>query len=287
MPQAPALLENFRPGHVIADKAYDSKDFRTLIAEPAGSNEESQSEGKIKMSNSREVGLTDTDSTTEHRDEKFLPPPNGHDDVHDDALDAEGAPPTEENGERSSPSGIVDAVDDFEDDEDDQEHSLWSPESDELDDIEENEFVGEGAREALVEVDQETHPIQRSWDAGLTDPEISEDRLPPSDDLLVDQARRQLHHMAAQNPFGAEMAGLAAPATIFDAFERDGPVVLCEHIEQFFDVVARPSGAKTRTSAILASDGSPSRRAELPSPPLPCGNRPEPHHLLDGFTYPS
>ena len=31
-PQVPALLEGFRPNHVIADKAYDSNAIRTLIA---------------------------------------------------------------------------------------------------------------------------------------------------------------------------------------------------------------------------------------------------------------
>ena len=33
VPQAPALLDGFRPHHVLADKAYDSNAFRTLIAE--------------------------------------------------------------------------------------------------------------------------------------------------------------------------------------------------------------------------------------------------------------
>ncbi len=32
VPQAPALLEGFQPKHVVADKAYDSKDFRNRIA---------------------------------------------------------------------------------------------------------------------------------------------------------------------------------------------------------------------------------------------------------------
>ena len=32
VPQAPALLDGFRPAHVLADKAYDSNAFRTLIA---------------------------------------------------------------------------------------------------------------------------------------------------------------------------------------------------------------------------------------------------------------
>ena len=31
VPQAPALLDGFRPAHVLADKAYDSNAFRTLI----------------------------------------------------------------------------------------------------------------------------------------------------------------------------------------------------------------------------------------------------------------
>ena len=33
VPQASTLLKGFRPNHVLADKAYDSNDFRTLIAE--------------------------------------------------------------------------------------------------------------------------------------------------------------------------------------------------------------------------------------------------------------
>lgn len=33
VPQAPALLDGFRPGHVIADAAYDSNAFRSLVAE--------------------------------------------------------------------------------------------------------------------------------------------------------------------------------------------------------------------------------------------------------------
>jgi len=33
VPQAPALLDGFRPNHVLADKAYDSNSFRALIAE--------------------------------------------------------------------------------------------------------------------------------------------------------------------------------------------------------------------------------------------------------------
>ncbi len=33
MPQAPALLDGFRPAHVLADKAYDSNALRTLIAD--------------------------------------------------------------------------------------------------------------------------------------------------------------------------------------------------------------------------------------------------------------
>ena len=32
-PQAPALLDGFRPAHVIADKAYDSNALRRLIAD--------------------------------------------------------------------------------------------------------------------------------------------------------------------------------------------------------------------------------------------------------------
>ena len=31
VPQAPALLDGFRPAHVLADKAYDSNDFRALV----------------------------------------------------------------------------------------------------------------------------------------------------------------------------------------------------------------------------------------------------------------
>ena len=31
MPQAPALLDGFRPAHVLADKAYDSNNFRALV----------------------------------------------------------------------------------------------------------------------------------------------------------------------------------------------------------------------------------------------------------------
>ena len=31
MPQALALLDGFRPAHVLADKAYDSNDFRALV----------------------------------------------------------------------------------------------------------------------------------------------------------------------------------------------------------------------------------------------------------------
>lgn len=33
VPQAPALLDGFRPTHVLADKAYDSNDLRHLIAD--------------------------------------------------------------------------------------------------------------------------------------------------------------------------------------------------------------------------------------------------------------
>ncbi len=33
VPQAPALLDGFRPAHVLADKAYDSNALRTLIAD--------------------------------------------------------------------------------------------------------------------------------------------------------------------------------------------------------------------------------------------------------------
>ena len=33
VPQAPALLDGFRPTHVLADKAYDSNALRTLIAD--------------------------------------------------------------------------------------------------------------------------------------------------------------------------------------------------------------------------------------------------------------
>jgi transposase len=33
VPQAPAILEGFRPNHVLADKAYDSNSFRRLIAD--------------------------------------------------------------------------------------------------------------------------------------------------------------------------------------------------------------------------------------------------------------
>jgi transposase len=33
VPQAPALIDGFRPTHVLADKAYDSNALRTLIAD--------------------------------------------------------------------------------------------------------------------------------------------------------------------------------------------------------------------------------------------------------------
>ncbi len=33
MPQAPALLDGFRPAHVLAEEAYDSNALRTLIAD--------------------------------------------------------------------------------------------------------------------------------------------------------------------------------------------------------------------------------------------------------------
>ncbi len=35
-PQAPALLDGFRPSHVLADKAYDSNAIRDLIAAAGG-----------------------------------------------------------------------------------------------------------------------------------------------------------------------------------------------------------------------------------------------------------